>query len=361
MKIGGTLTRYFALTFARAVAFVFMGMFLLIYLIDFVELLRRAGDIRTASVSLVAFLSLLRVPAVSEQVLPFAVLFGSMYAFITLTRKLELVVARAAGMSVWQFMAPPVAVAVLVGLVMTGIYNPVSALAKKHADELEVALFTSATGASDKEFWLRQRSLDGQAIIRADHAADGGTSLSGVTAFVFEPDGSFQERVIAKAAHLEPGYWAFSDARVLSPEEEPRDAASYLLATNLTGDQVSQSFATPESVPFWALPDVQRKTEQAGLDATAYRLRYQALLARPLLLVAMVLIAASFSLRFFRFGGVAKMVTGGVASGFVLYVATTLIGDLGGAGLLSPLMAAWTPAVVGSMLGTLVLLNQEDG
>ena len=47
-------------------------------------------------------------------------------------------------------------------------------------------------------------------------------------------------------------------------------------------------------------------------------------------LVAMVLIAASFSLRFFRFGGIAKMVSGGVAAGFVLYVATKLVGDLGG-------------------------------
>ena len=78
-------------------------------------------------------------------------------------------------------------------------------------------------------------------------------------------------------------------------------------------------------------------------------------------IVAMVLVAASFSLRFFRFGGVAKMVTGGVASGFVLYVATKLVGDLGGAGLLSTPVAAWSPAVVGSMLGTLVLLHQEDG
>ena len=117
----------------------------------------------------------------------------------------------------------------------------------------------------------------------------------------------------------------------------------------------------PESVPFWTLPEVRDKTERAGLDATAYSLQYQKLLARPLLFVAMVLVAASFSLRFFRFGGVAKMVAGGVASGFVLYVATKLVGDLGGAGLLSTPVAAWSPAVVGSMLGTLVLLHQEDG
>jgi lipopolysaccharide export system permease protein len=75
----------------------------------------------------------------------------------------------------------------------------------------------------------------------------------------------------------------------------------------------------------------------------------------------MVLIAASFSLRFFRFGGIAQMVSGGVLSGFVLYVVTKLVGDLGNAGLLSASLAAWTPAVIGSLLGTLALLHLEDG
>ena len=54
-------------------------------------------------------------------------------------------------------------------------------------------------------------------------------------------------------------------------------------------------------------------------------------------------------------------ISGGVAAGFVLYVATKLVSDLGGSGLLSAPIAAWSPALVGSMLGTLVLLHQEDG
>ena len=77
--------------------------------------------------------------------------------------------------------------------------------------------------------------------------------------------------------------------------------------------------------------------------------------------VAMVLIAAAFSLRFFRFGGIQKMVLGGVGAGFVLYVATKLVGDLGGSGLLNPLVAGWSPAIVASLLGAFALLNQEDG
>jgi lipopolysaccharide export system permease protein len=253
-------------------------------------------------------------------------------------------------------------VAILLGVAAVTIYNPLSAVFKQRADRLETRLFGQTGDTStDVALWIRQKSLDGQAVIRAERASDGGTVLSGVTAFVYEPDGSFLERIEAAHANLFPGFWSLKDARVLAPDSEPVDNKTYLLSTNLTAEQVTQSFVAPESVPFWSLPEVRDRTEQAGLDATAYSLQYQKLLARPLLFIAMVLVAASFSLRFFRFGGVAKMVTGGVASGFVLYVATKLVGDLGGAGLISTKVAAWSPAVVGSMLGALVLLHQEDG
>ncbi len=358
--IGFTLARYLGSRFARTVFTVFGGLFVLVYLLDFVDLLRRGSDTKDATAPLLAVLSLLRVPAVTEQVLPFAVLFGAMAAFVNLTRRLELVVARAAGMSVWQFMAPPLGVALLIGLLASGLYNPLSALAKSRADRIELKLF-GANRTTTEALWLRQSSLDGQAIIRADRAEADGTQLTGVSAFVLNREGALEERVTAGAAHLEAGFWRLTGAHVVPVDDEPFDTDTYLLATTLTADQVLQSFVSPDDVPFWALPGVAGRTERAGLDATPYRLRFQQLLARPLLLVAMVLVGACFSLRFFRFGGVAKMVSGGIGAGFVLYVATRLIGDLGGAGLLSAPVAAWSPAVIGTMFGTLVLLHQEDG
>jgi lipopolysaccharide export system permease protein len=55
------------------------------------------------------------------------------------------------------------------------------------------------------------------------------------------------------------------------------------------------------------------------------------------------------------------MVSGGVAAGFVLYVGTKLVGDLGSAGFVSTTIAGWSPAVAGCVFGVLVLLHQEDG
>ncbi len=134
--IGLTLSRYFAWRFLRTILGIFLTIFCLIFVIVFVELLRRVSDNPQTDVGTVAVMSIMRAPYTTEMILPFAVLFGSMATFVDLTRKLELVVARASGMSVWQFLAPPLLAAFLLGVFSVTIYNPVSTTLKQRSDQM---------------------------------------------------------------------------------------------------------------------------------------------------------------------------------------------------------------------------------
>lgn len=360
--IGVTLSRYFAWRFLQMILAIFLTIFCLMFVIGFVELLRRTRDNPSVGAGAVALMSLMRTPSAAEAILPFAVLFGAMATFVDLTKTLELVVARAAGVSVWQFMMPPVVAALLIGIVSVTMYNPLSATLKQRSDDMEFELFGVAGSVrNDHGLWLRQHGADGDAVLHAVRAEKSYTELFEVSVNVYGAEGGFMERIEAAHATLEPGAWHLTDARVTEPNEAPESYPNYLLATDLTPEELLQSAAPPQGVPFWLLPELAEKTRAAGLDARGYALQYQRLLARPLLLVAMVLVAAAFSLRFFRSGGIAKTLAGGVAAGFVLYIATEVFSDLGGAGTISPSLAAWSPALVGSMLGTLSLLNSEDG
>lgn len=78
-------------------------------------------------------------------------------------------------------------------------------------------------------------------------------------------------------------------------------------------------------------------------------------------MVAMVFLAAAVSLRFFRLGGVQKMVLSGVAGGFLVYVLSKVTEDLSKAQLLHPMAAAWVPVLAGGLTGFVALLYQEDG
>ncbi len=359
--IGRTLGFYFAKRFASAMFIVFATVFVLIYTIDFVELMRRAGDATGAGTGTMAKLALFRTPATAERVIPFGMLFGGMVAFIGLSRRLELVVARAAGISAWQFITPALIVALVTGLFVVAAYNPVASTLKDRANTLEAHIFRRGGVALGKEVWLRQRSVDGEAILRAtSFDMDNGTLL-GVTAYVMDSASQFLERIEAPEAQLRKGYWRFVKARVVSIDVEPETHDAYLLATNLTVDEIRSSLGPGQAVSFWSLPGIVSRLELAGLDATRYRLIYQTLLARPGLLVAMVLLAACFSLKFLRSGGLARMVLGGVSAGFALFVATQVAEDLGNAGVVSAGFAAWVAPSLASAFGVLTLLHKEDG
>lgn len=362
MIIGRTLGLYIGLRFLKLIAGVFLTIYLLIFTLDFVELMRRAGDARDASAGIMATLAFYRAPSIAEQVLPFAVLFGAMGALLGLSRKLELVVARAAGVSAWQFLQPGLIAGALLGIAAVTLFNPIAADFKQRAAAIEAKIFAkSGREASDRVLWFRQKSIDGQSVIRAISATELGRQLNQVTFFNFDPEGRFIERVEAARAVLYEGHWELHNVRVISVLDEPQTYETSVVATNLELEQVRRSFTPAEQVSYWDLPEVIDRTERAGLDATRYRLQQAALTARPMLLVAMILVAATVSLRFFRFGGVARMVLGGVIAGFVLYVATELTEDLGANGIIAPAMAAWLPAILGSLLGVLALLHLEDG
>ena len=139
--IGRTLSLYLAERFARTVIAAFLVVFALIYSVDLVELLRRSGNSQRATGILMAGLSFLRTPTVAEQALPFAVLFGSMIAFLNLSRKMELVVARGAGVSVWQILTPPLIVILTIGIFSVTAYNPASTWMKQRSDQIESSVF----------------------------------------------------------------------------------------------------------------------------------------------------------------------------------------------------------------------------
>ncbi len=359
----GTLSRYFGLRFLGSVLAVFGGVFALVLMVDFIETLRRTSDIPNVSPMVAAQITLFRVPQITERIMPFCVLVGAMSCYLTLSRRLELVIARAAGISAWQFITPAVVVALLVGVAATVLYNPLAAVLQERAKRLEDDLYGNRQAAMGEGagFWVRQRSADGQAIINAHSSRQQGVRLGGVTVFRFDAAGHFQERVEAASATLESGAWRLQDARIYVANTPPMDRETYYVSTNLTAEQVRETFATPETVPFWQLPSDIDLAEQAGLVAAGYRLQYQKLLARPFMLASMVLLAAAVSLRFFRFGGVQKMVLFGVSAGFLLYVMSKVVEDMSKAELMPPAAAAWAPSLIGGVIGLIALLYQEDG
>lgn len=346
----------------------FFGVFLLfvvlIFMIDTVELMRRGASKAAVSFPVVLDMALLKLPHLTQEVLPFVALFGSMIAFWRLNRNNELVVIRSVGMSVWKFIMPALLVVFLVGVFKMAVFNPLAATFYGKYEELENRYLrrqASVLTVSRTGLWLRQNHGDGQSVVHATSVSKDGRELSQVTMFFYKDKDKFVRRADAKTARLSDGYWTLKDVWVNGPSLSPEKLPSMKVKTDLTLEKIQESFASPETISFWELPRFIRILEQAGFSSVRHRLHLQSLIAEPILLCAMVIIAAVFTLRHNRRTGTAIAVVGGVCSGFALFFLSDLISALGLSSSIPVSLAAWIPACASILLGIAMLFHLEDG
>jgi lipopolysaccharide export system permease protein len=369
MNLAATLALYVGRQFSVAVLGMLAALSGLVALFDYIELLRRAATKPDASFGLVTEIAVLRLPYIALQILPFAVLLGGILAFWRLTRSSELIVARAAGISAWQFLSAPLLCALGFGLLATGAVSPLSSAMLGRAEELDNIYLKSLGGPlslAGGQLWLRQSDdglrSQGVAILHARGVALVGGRLVGDQVSVFRLDGDrLLSRVEARQATLEPGHWELADARTIRPDHLPEAVGTMPLPTDLTVGRVQESFASPDTLSVWALPGFIGLLERSGFSALRHRLHFQSLLALPLLSGVMALVAAGFSMRPTRRGGVARMIGSGVAAGFALFTVSKVSAEFGQSGALPAVLAAWAPAAAGLMLAVALLLHLEDG
>src|SRR3954470_20295247 len=174
MRLSPTLSFYIARQFTLWLVTFFAGFSVIIIVADTLELLRRSALHPEIGFAEILELAALKLPYTAQSLLPFAVLFGGIMAFWRLTHSNELVVARAVGVSVWQFMAPALIFAILAGIFKILVLHSIAAATLSRYEQLEAkklkANFSqSALGPSG--LWLRQSTEQGPAIIHSLRAS----------------------------------------------------------------------------------------------------------------------------------------------------------------------------------------------
>ncbi|WGH79004.1 LPS export ABC transporter permease LptG [Jannaschia ovalis] len=348
------------------VTLVFTGLLLPI---DLMEQLRRL-DGQDAGFGDGLRLALLNLPAALYQILPLIVILSTLALFLALARSSELVVIRAAGRSALRALLAPVAAAVLLGVAALIVVNPIVA-ATQAAYEREIAAFrtglSSVLSVSEEGVWLRQGDAQGQTVIRAARSSLDGTVLFEATFISFDGSGSPTERIDAARAELADAQWLLQDAKrwPLAQSDNPeRDAQSVPFASipsSLTREGIRDSFGVPSSIPIFQLPGFIQQLDAAGFSGRTHRVWFQTELANPLMLAAMVMIGAAFTMRHVRAGGSGLMVLSALLLGFGVFFLRNFAQVLGENGQLPVMLAVWAPPLAAILLALGVILRLEDG
>ncbi|MEM1076317.1 MAG: LPS export ABC transporter permease LptG [Pseudomonadota bacterium] len=364
-----TLHFYFARRFAGWLGIVFVAILTLIVLVDLVDQTRRFAE-RGVAAGQIFELTLLNLPATLNLVLPLIVLLGTIAFFVSLSRSSELVATRAAGRSAISALMAPVGVTFLIGIFATTMLNPIVAGTSKKYEWLTENYRSgsaSTLSISSEGLWLRQPTADGQMVIRAWRSNNDGSVLYDVTFLAYEDPGSPIWRIEAASATLHAGEWRLRNAkswplaRELNAEGNATEHETLVIPSSLTIEGIRESFGRPSTISIWKLQDFIDQLDRAGFSSIQHRVWLQSEVARPLFMMAMVLVAGAFTMRHARAGGTGIAVMSAVLLGFALYFLRSFVLILGENGQLSVYLAAWAPPIASILLAFGPLLHKEDG
>lgn len=363
------LHRYFARRFAFAFLSITAIFLALVMLVDLVDQTRRYSD-AGVGFSEILILSMLNAPQTINLILPLIIILATVVLFLGLARSSELVVTRAAGRSALAALLAPVTVAIVIGAIAVALFNPIVAATSKRYLQLADTYRSgdvSALSISDEGLWLRQGGDDGQTVIRAWQSNADASVLYDVSFISYAPGGGPIERIEAETAALHDGAWHLRDAKSwplqagVNSEGNSQTFETLTIPSTLTPDSIRESLGTPAAVSIYDLPRFIDQLHQSGFSTRRHQVWLQSELARPLFLVAMVLVASAFTMRHTRFGGTGVAVLSAVLLGFGLYFIRSFAQILGENGQIPVLLAAWAPPVAAILLALGLLLHAEDG
>ncbi len=366
MRFFGTLPRYIARTYLMALMFSTALVVALLLLFDVIEIMRSTGS-REVEAEVLVEMALYRLPMAVQSALPFVFMGAAVLVFWRLARSSELIIVRASGVSVWQFLAPIMTVVLVMGVCMVTLFNPLAADMFARYEQMQRTMSLSDLTPmvlTQGGLWLREGTEERQVVLHAEGVRQENNILRMTGVVIFEYDGRdvFLRRIDAQSGGLAAGRVQLTDAVINQPGYPPQPAPTYSMPTSLSLPRIQDSFAPPESVSFWDLPRFIAFFDAAGFSAHAHRLHWHSLLASPLLLVSMVLMGAVFTLKpsqrsvnwLFR-------VVGAVGAGFGVFFFAKITYTLGLSQTLPVGLAAWTPVLVTGLVGLAILFHLEDG
>lgn len=347
---------------------IFIGILLtVIYLIDTLELIRRAASHPEITFAQIAEMSLFQLPGVGQQLFQFAMLFGGLFTFWRLTRTSELVVLRAAGVSAWEFLMPALVVAVGIGLIKITVINPIGSAFSSRFEQMDNRLFRGKSSTIDLSaggLWLRQSGADSYTIIHAANVDSTTWQLKNISIYFLTNNDDLTGRLDAPDASLNGTNWIVSNGtfnQPNQPDQPPRFIASTTIPTDMTPAKIQEIFASPNTHSFWTIQHYIQTMEATGISAVRLRLQYLGLLADPFLFSGLVLLAAAAALRQTRRGGTLFVISTGIVAAFSLFFLGNATRALGVSETIPTALAAWTPAGLSLLGGIAALLYLEDG
>ena len=356
-----TLTAYVSRLFLVHVALMLFSFVALLQLIDLLNNTDRLVERHGKSLTVLFRYMGYRLPELTAFIVPFAVLLAALLVLSRLAQSAEVLALKAAGVSYYRILLAFLPSGLLVAALHFVIADQVAPVATRAMTEWDAGvdeLDSHNTADPTSGIWIR----DGLTLVRVNSVARRGALLRGVTLFERDANHDFRARITAQRATYDNGSWLLFDVERFVPTPGGSGIRRYLQwpwATALLPAHFSDLAATPASLSLAQLHAFAAQPDVGGHPTYFYETWMNRRLALPTISLIMVLLAAPVAQSLQRQRGVALGLMVGIGTGFLFFIVDGLLQALGESGMLPPILAAWSPAILFAIVGTASLVRVE--
>jgi lipopolysaccharide export system permease protein len=360
----GTLFRYFALRFAGWICLCLFGLISIISLIQTIELVRRVS-VLTRSVPDINYVGMaaLNIPNVMHMILPFAVLTGAILCFSSWNRSNEFVAVRGFGQSIWAALSPTLFASFMVGMGFITVINPIGAVTSIAYEAKMAEIFgtdKNDLALSESGIWIRDNLPDSRLIFRGETLDADTSRILNPIIFEFNETSNLRRVIKADSSQLTKNGWLVENAMSWQNNGTEKYLGNVILPTGLGALNLQRSSLSPRALSIFQLPDFILSLERAGIPTTAHRMHLYQLLALPLLMIGITMLAARATLTNSLRGSRSRLFIRGVMLATGIFIFTYFMQVMGAALHVPTIVAAWTPAFAVFLLGAIILARGDE-
>ena len=345
------LDRYIAWNVLAAMLVVLVVLVLLESLFSF---LGQLDDVRANYEPLDALLyTVMLMPKKIYEFIPVSAMIGCLAGLGSLASNSELVVMRAAGVSLWRMVWSVMKPALLMVVVGSFIGEYVSPVSEQVAETQRRILRSSQGVYSGDGVWHRE----GNEYMYFNAVEPNGV-LYGVSRYSFDDDMRLKESSFAKRAIYQKDHWLLEDVLTSRFDGEKfveEQATIQPWDTSLTTTLLKVVVVNPDALSISGLKTYTNYLDDQGLDSGEYDLAFWKKALQPLSIFSLVLVGISFVFGPLRSVSMGLRIFSGVITGVVFMIVQNLLGPSSLVFGFPPILSVLFPISVCILVGAWLL------
>ncbi|MDR0577284.1 MAG: LPS export ABC transporter permease LptG [Candidatus Accumulibacter sp.] len=348
--------RYLAREVTAGVLLVLAAFLALFSFFDMITEVKNVGNNASYQLHHAIIFVLLRVPGRVYELMPVAVLIGTLYALSSLARHSEITVLRASGMSTKDLLSGLLLVAAAFALATFLVGEAVAPPAERMAQRVKLQSRGKAMAQElHSGLWVRdERSFINVRTVLPD------TRLLGIRIYDFDKDSRLYSVTEAEeGVYVPPASWRLSGvARTYIEDDRARlvKLPDMEWRSALNPDILSVLMVSPEKMSLAHLSAYTRHLAENRQKTQRYDIAMWKKVIYPLAALVMVALALPFGYTHNRVSGVSLKIFSGVMIGVLFHMLNGLFSNLGAINGWSPFLSAIAPSAL-FMLAAIAMIG----